>query len=112
MKIIVMFVLLFSFSYSNEALTHSSHKHEKVEATEDVAISKARKSVKILVGEEKLENSWNDAKLLSAEKKQIKGKTEWLVKFENIEVSDSKKKVLYVFLNKYGQYLAANFTGK
>jgi len=65
-----------------------------------------------LVQRKKIDQSWNGAKPISAEKKQFKSATEWVVTFNNAQVSDKSKQNLYIFLSTSGKYIAANFTGQ
>lgn len=107
-----VFVLL-SLPTFSEGFAHSGHKHKKVVVTEKKAKAKARVSVVRLVEQGKLSKGWKESKLVSSEKiKNKKGGEDWMMKFKNSMPQGKEKTILYVFLNKWGQYLAANFTGK
>ena len=83
-------------------------KIQKIDAKK--AEKLARNKVRVLAFQEKIESSWNDSKLASAEIKEFKGQKEWLVTFSNEK--GKKGKLLYVFLKLDGEFVAANFTGK
>lgn len=108
----ILTIGLLSTFFISGTFAHTDHHHAKKEASEATVKSNAQKHVERLIGKKKLAANWSKAKLASSEKKQIKGRTEWLVKFENPEVEDTSKKTLYMFLNIYGDFIAANFTGK
>lgn len=91
-----------------------SHGHDAPKKVEKIDAKKAevlaRNKVRVLVFQEKINESWNTAKLKTAEIKEFEGKKEWLVTFTN--ESGIKGKTLYVFLDLKGELIAANFTGK
>jgi len=89
---------------------HSSHSHEPISETQ--AGEFAVKSIEKLINKGKIADSWKQAKLMKAEKKQFGAKTEWVVSFNNDQISNDNKKTLYVFLSLNGDYVAANHTGK
>jgi len=91
-------------SHSNEAPAMV----KKVDAKKAEVL--ARNKIRVLAFQEKIEASWTDSKLASAEVKEIKGKKEWLLTFSNEK--GKKGKTLYIFLRINGEFLAANFTGK
>lgn len=92
--------------------SHGSGTHSHDPITEETAIRLAKKKLAQLVQTDKLEASWNNAKLLKAEQKDYGKGLEWVVSFQNDQATDASKKTIYVFYNKYGRYLATNFTGK
>jgi len=88
-----------------------SHGHEKTEKIDaKKAEELARKKIKALTFQNKINKSWSDAKLASIEIKEFKNKNEWFVTFTNEK--GVKGKTLYVFLKLDGEFVAANFTGK
>ncbi len=108
----VTFCLLISLAFSASSLAHTDHHHSRKEANHSTIRVKAKGHVKRLINKKKLEPSWSKAKFVGSQKKKFKKRNEWVVTFENIEVNDTKKKMLYIFLNLYGDFIAANFTGK
>ena len=70
------------------------------------------KAVASLAEKSKIEKSWQSVKAAQVEKKTFKGNTEWVVTFNNSEISDPAKRTLYVFLTLGGEYFAVNHTGK
>jgi len=89
---------------------HSSHSHDPI--TQSQAEEAAAKSLAKLVSKRKIAESWKDAKVAGAEKKNFGSKTEWVVSFSNDKMSNDNKKTLYIFLSLNGDYVAANYTGK
>ena len=108
----IVFCLFVSFGIQSTSFAHSDHHHARKKAGLETVNSNAMMHVERLIGKKKLVSSWSKAKLLSSEKKKFKKKTEWVVTFENPSASDPKKKVLYIFLSLYGDFIAANFSGK
>ena len=108
----LLFLLIFSLSFVSETSAHSNHHHAKKKVSQTTINSKAQKHIEVLIKKKKLPSSWRKATLLSSEKKRFKGRIEWLITFRNANAPDNAKKVLYMFFNVYGNFLAANFTGK
>lgn len=90
------------------ALSHASHGEP---LNDKQALAVASKYLEIMVEKSaasedgKLDSSWTkvtDRKIFK------KGLQYFIVSFENVE----KQKTLYVMLNVYGEYVAANFSGK
>lgn len=88
------------------------HSHSHAPVNQETAKTNATKIVAALVKRNKLENSWTTTTASSVEKKSANGNTEWLVVFDNDNITDTSKQKLYVFLTLGGDYIAANFTGK
>ena len=88
------------------------HSHASGPVNQDTAKANASKIVASLVKRNKLDKSWGSAVASSIEKKTFKGQPEWVVVFQNDEVTDTAKKKLYVFLTIGGEYIAANHSGK
>ena len=107
-----LLIFLFFISFGGQAHAHSNHHHSNQKVSEATIKSNAQKRIGILIEKKKLSSIWRKAKLLSSEKKRFKGRVEWLIKFENVMTADASKKVLYMFFNINGDFLAANFTGK
>lgn len=91
-----------------------THSHAKAAPaiTEEQAKEKSKEELSRLVKAGKLEASWSAAEFLSIEKKESKGKQEWLAKFKNAAAADKAKAELFVFLEMSGKFVAANHTGK
>lgn len=120
--ITIVFSLLVSAStFSGVGTGHShaqehnhgagGHKHgssAKIDA--EKAEKLARNKVRVLAFQEKIDKSWNDGELESAEIKTFEGKKEWLITLSNEKSKKGKK--LYIFLKLDGEFVAANFTGK
>jgi hypothetical protein len=102
--------LLQAVSPANAHGDDPGHKHQTV--TEQQAIEFARVVVAAMVREKAVEESWNKAKLGTASKKKKGRAQEWVVTFTNAAATDPTKRTLHVFLDREGEYLAANFTGR
>ena len=70
----------------------------------------AEGKIRVLIFQEKIDKSWENAKFENAEIKETKSVKEWLVTFTNEKGVKGKK--LYIFLKLNGDFVAANFTGK
>lgn len=87
----------------------STHSHDPI--SEETAVRIAKKKIAQLVEAGKIEASWSQAALIKAEQKDFGKGLEWVVSFQNDKATDPDKRTIYVFYNKYGRYLATNFTG-
>lgn len=81
-------------------------------ASKQVIERSAFKEIQMLVKKQKLEKSWLNAEKISVDNKLINGKFEWIVSFKNRDIKDSKKNILYIYLNSYGSALGANYRGE
>jgi hypothetical protein len=88
------------------------HSHEKKKVTQSYAEKEATKEVKKLFERGKIDSSWTDAPIVNVEKKKFKNKMEWVISYENKNIKDGNKQVLYIFVNLYGKITGANFSGK
>lgn len=118
---LLLFVLtltITSISFANPGGGHShdhghghshggGHSHDEAPAIrkEQTGVI-GREHVQRLVDSKKIDSSW----LRSSFDKSIMKKNEWLVTFVNEK--GIKGKILYIFLEKSGKFVAANFTGK
>ena len=114
---ILMSLMISTFTFAGVGGGHShghGHSHGAPKEVKKIDAEKAEKlarnKVRVLAFQEKVDASWNDAKLASADVKETKGKKEWLITFSNEK--GKKGKTLYVFLKLDGEFVAANFTGK
>ena len=78
---------------------------------EKAAAARTRTEVERLIAVKKLADSWGALSPTSFEKRPIGNSWEWVVVIENSAAPDNNKK-LFVFLKPYGDFVAANFTGK
>jgi len=108
MKLLLLNLLLFSISsFAGPGHGHShgqgqTHSEEvkksqinEVEAKENAIIK-----IKVLIFQEKVDKSWEEAKFDKAQLIDVKGKKEWLVTFTN-ELGVKGKK-LFIFLKHNG----------
>ncbi len=108
----LIFILGLILTPAADIWAHGGHDHKRREVSSLKIKINAARQVKQLVADKKIEPSWKKADRLSVEKKVFGKNTEWVVTYENSVVKDSAKKKLYIFFNLYGDYIAANFTGK
>jgi len=88
------------------------HSHDQTSVNQATAEKNADKVIASLVKKDKIDNSWSSIKASSIEKKELEGRLEWIVIFNNIKVTNIDKQKLYVFLTIGGEYIAVNYTGK
>jgi hypothetical protein len=90
------------------------HSHAKAKKPSkigpDVAEKLARNKIRVLAFQDKINESWNEAKLGTAIIKKFDRRFEWALTFTNDK--GVKGKTIYVFLKENGDFIAANFTGK
>ena len=86
------------------------HSHDPV--TQLQAEEAAIKNVARLVKKGKIDKSWQTIGVAKSEKKKFGKNMEWVVSFNNKNISDPEKQTLYIFLSLTGNYIAANYTGK
>ncbi len=94
------------------------HHHGPVDpckaiATKDLKVSSkeiGKCHVERFVRAGKIASSWRSALYDKSITKQFKGRTEWVVTFNNQK--GKKGKTLYIFLKENGGFIAANFSGK
>lgn len=115
-KLLIITVLLLS-STSFAGPGHG-HSHGPVDTCKKLATEDLKKS-SIVIGKchisrfvkaGKIDSSWSNSSHKQSITKDFKGKTEWVVTFNNEK--GVKGKNLYIFLNLEGGFVAANFTGK
>lgn len=106
--------LTFSFNplYAGANHNHDGHSHAQEKVTKAVAKKEAAKKLKKLIKAKKIENSWLKASNIDAKKKKFGKDLEWIFTFKNDKVKNTKKQVIYVFVNLYGEVTGANYTGK
>lgn len=109
---LVFTLVLNLFSFTAMAGAGHDHSPSNAPVSQDKAKVIATKIVAGLAAKNKIEKSWESAKAAQVKKKTFKGNTEWVVTFNNSEVSDPAEGTLYVYLTLGGEYIAANHTGK
>ncbi len=108
MNISILCFLGLALLIPNMALSHSNHGEP---LNDEQAIIVASKYLEIMVeksktnNDGKLDSSWTKVTEKEIFKKSLRY---FIVSFRNAE----KQKTLYMLLNIYGEYLAANFKGK
>lgn len=119
MKSMICAVLLGLLGAVPMALAHGDHPPPpkaaecKGECTkEEVTTGVTSKIIPLLIESKKIDATWKDVKVDSAEKKQFKKATEWVVTLKNDKVADKAKQTLYVFVALDGTLAGVNFTGQ
>ena len=114
-----IFASIFGILLCTNSIVHPAFAHVKghaegeehpvkklIESSEAKAI--AINKVNELTEKGTIDKSWLNAKHIKTEKKKFKKRTDWVVTLKR----DDNSKILYIFIDLYGKYLAANFTGK
>lgn len=113
MKLILLSVcfLISTVSFAGPGTGHShGHSHAKPAIAKEKTEEVGRSHIQRLIKAGKLDASWTDSRLESAEQKEFGKKKEWVLLFVNEK--DVKNQKLYIFLKLSGDFIAANFTGK
>ena len=111
-RIIILSSLIFGAPVMAGTGHDHGHSHSYSPVNQEKASANATEIVAALVKRNKLTESWTSVKVASVEKITVQGNPEWVVVFEDKNITDAKKQKLYVFLTLGGDYIAANFTGK
>ncbi len=111
---LIVLALAFNFNPLNASGNHDghSHSHDKKEVTKAAANKEATKKINKLIKANKIEKSWTKASLINVKKKKFGHDMEWVFSFKNDKVKNTKKQVIYVFVDLYGEVTGANYTGK
>lgn len=92
-------------------MAHADHgSFETIDGVQAARV--AGEVVKSLVADKKLPDSWKNAKPSAATSRETKYGPVWVVNFQNPEEKEASKKSLYVFLDEFGNPVAANHEGK
>ena len=103
-------LVLLSLLWSPFALSGTGHSHAPVSAQKATTI--ATKIVTNLVSQGVIDPSWQKVEIAKIEEKTFDGNKEWVASFNNPNIVEKEKQVLYIFLTLGGEYLAANYTGQ
>ena len=112
LAVIGLFVTSGALAGEGHGHSHGGHSHSHgVEKAigEDKVKARSQEEITRLIQKGKLDAGWSKAEFVSAEKKDAKGKVEWLVTYKS---DASEKKNLFIFLTPSGKFVAANHTGK
>ena len=90
----------------------SKHGHSHGPVSSEVASEKAVKKVKQLVQAGKIDSSWSERQPASVEQKTYSKGPEWVIRFNNDQISETDKQTLYLFYSLDGRYIATNYTGE
>ena len=108
---IIISLMLSLFSLAAMAGTGHDHGYTSSPITQSQAEEIATKKISALAENGKIDESWKSIKATKSEKKKFDDNMEWVVIFNNNNVSDPAKQTLYLFLSVRGEYLATNYTG-
>ena len=92
--------------------THIDPEYARKKIGAHKALKIATSEIERLVKEQRIGNSWLKATHLKSGKKTFGAEIEWVVTFQNKNIEDTKREKLYVFINVFGDFVAANFTGR
>ena len=112
---IVMLALSLTTLYASGSHSHDDghgHSHAQKEVSKSYAQNEATNEINKLVRLNKIDASWSKVPAVNIKKKKFKNNIEWVVNFENKIIKDSKKQMIYVFENLYGEVTGANYSGK
>ncbi|MBC8238266.1 MAG: hypothetical protein H8E76_08545 [Helicobacteraceae bacterium] len=115
--IALMAALVFTTSHASENRDHAGHNHPTHELLDNAKCSTeiqeiAKQEVQRLVLEKKIAKSWKSASILKMGKAQNSFTDDWVVVFENLKIKNKKRQNLYIFIGAYGEFAAANYTGR
>ena len=108
-KLILIFIL---FIMNQSVGAHVNPEYARKKIGSNKALKIATLEIKRLVKEQRIGTSWLRATHLKSGVKEFGAEKEWVVTFQNKNIEDKKKKRLYVFINIFGDFVAANFTGR
>ena len=109
---IIFSLVLSLFSVVAIAGGDHDHGHSHDPVTQLQAEEAAIKNIARLVKKGKIDKSWQTIGVAKSEKKKFGKNMEWVVSFNNKNISDPEKQTLYIFLSLTGNYIAANYSGK
>lgn len=89
------------------------HGEMNIPVSSEIATQIALQQMMRLSMEGTIDKSWREnGQMKSADLRELNGAKQWVVIFKNSTEFDAAKHTLYVFLSEYGDYIAANFSGK
>ena len=122
-QLLIMLSLIgnYGFAGPNHGYGHGhshGHSHAPIDPCKKHATKNIKKSsVKIgrchinrLIKKGKINKSWKRASYKESLSREFKGRKEWVVIFNNKK--GVMGKIIYIFLNRKGGFIAANFSGK
>ena len=115
MKTLTTTLVLSSLLFGSPVMAGSGHdhghSHAQAPVNQEVAEKNADKAIASLVERGKIDKIWSSTKARSVDKKEVNGRTEWVVIYINEKIIGTEKQKLYVFLTIGGEYIAVNYTG-
>lgn len=91
--------------------SHGNETTKKQLSKEDI-LEVSKKHITLLVKSKKVDPSWEQSTHTDIKQQTVSGFKEWMVQYKNTQVQDVAKQTLFIFVDVYGQVLAANHTGK
>ena len=88
-----------------------SHEHEMIEISKADVLKVSKMQIDKLIEKNKIDASWEKAKLIKTEQKKFNSKKEWVVSYKNENIKDVNKQTIYVFIDLNGDVQAANYSG-
>jgi ethanolamine ammonia-lyase large subunit len=71
----------------------------------------SKKHITLLIKSKKVDSSWDQSMHTDIKQQTVNNFKEWVVQYKNTQVQDVAKQTLFIFVDVYGQVLAANHTG-
>lgn len=72
----------------------------------------AKKEIRRLIAAKAIDKSWQTQAVYNSEKKKFDKNLEWVVSFNNKQIKDIHKQMLYIFVNLNGILIGSNYTGE
>lgn len=91
--------------------SHGGAVHVHEEISQDKALDIATSMKNGLAKKGTIAKSWTDIGVSQVEKKLFGKNEEWVVSFNNPQLEEKAKQVLYVFISLSGKVTGANYTG-
>lgn len=89
-----------------------SHGTTQKQLSKEEILEVSQKHITLLVKTKKIDPSWEQSKHTDMKQQTINNYKEWVVEYKNTHVQETTKQTLFIFVDVYGQVLAANHTGK
>ena len=96
---------------SISSFAHPDHGDETPVSKEQATLLAAR-AVALLVEQKHLAPTWQTKKLKDVATTETPMGPVWIVSFENPNETDKAKRLVYIYLDEFGNYLGGNHTGK
>ena len=103
----ILTICIFNPLYAETTSSHTLNVASKTYVME-VAIREMDR----LVLAKAIDKSWQTQPIITVEKKAFDKNLEWVVGFQNKEIKDKNKQMIYVFVTINGVLISSNYTGE